>query len=226
MVTEDWKGYIVTKGFRSELQSFGGYNRIFQGLGIKDVEVVILEEGSQECARKLGDLVRSSSKKPIVTCFGHDLIAYLSDDSDDVVNFDAHSDDYGEENLNHGSFVRFMRGRHICIGARESDYFDLEKRKPILLRYETPELIAKFPFRNQIFLSIDTDVFDPKVTTAHSIGDMTPYEGRMFPNQVSDLLRTIAANRTLTGIAIAEYYPFYEGDKTDEIFVNLLKPIL
>ncbi|MBR9704353.1 hypothetical protein GOV12_03000 [Candidatus Pacearchaeota archaeon] len=226
MAIEDWKGYIVANGFNPELQNFGGYHRIFQGLGITDLEIVRFNDSNQECAKKLGELVRKSSKKPFVTCFGHDLITYLTDDTVDHVYFDAHSDDYSSDDFNHGSFINFMQGRHICIGAREIDYPNRPDRNTTLLRCEDTDTIRSFPFRDRIFLSIDTDVFHPSVTTAHTIGEMTPYEGRLFPYQVRELLKIVTQKSETSGIALTEYFPFYENDLTDEIFISLLRDFI
>lgn len=249
MVKEDWRGVLVARKdstCRVEADIYAredhtsyieGYGRIFKGLGIDNVVTVEEDEGSldREEAKKVGEVVRLSAKKPLVIGFGHHLIADITDDSIDHVYFDTHTDDYDEKEFSCGSFINFMRGRHYCIGAREQDFCKRDGKKTILLRFDEPEKIVKQPFRNKIFLSYDTDVFHYSVTTAHCWIEAIDrrerlmrfsYEGKMFPEQIKDLSAEIVEGRDLVGIAVVQYSPCDKDYKTADIFVDLLKPLL
>jgi len=88
MAIEDWKGILVSSEDCTE-----GYRRIFQELGINDV--VVVEAGGCPLVetQRVGEVAKSSSKKPLVIGLGHHLMAYVGDNSVDYVYFDAHSDD-------------------------------------------------------------------------------------------------------------------------------------
>lgn len=223
MAIEDWRGVLVTRDIPSQIE---GYRRIFEGLNITDVQTVYEDEKSyQESYRKVKRTINLSDKKPLVIGFGHYLITEITDDSMDHVYFDAHADDYDKNLFHHGSFINYMKGRHFCIGARKSDY-KREEPNSTLLRFDKPEEISQYPFRNKIFFSYDTDVFHPNVTVSHSPWDFPQFEGKMFPHQVKDLSARISNGREIYGIAIVEYSPNSGGDKTSDMFVDILKPLL
>jgi arginase family enzyme len=227
MVKEDWRGYLVARE-NARKQVLEGYGKIFQGLGIDDV-VRICEENisPEENARKVAEFVRTSNKKPLVIGLGHHLIAYVTNDLIDHVYFDAHIDDYRNAGFHCGSFINFMQGRHFCIGANKFDFQHHKEGNAILLNFEELETIARFSFRRRIFLSYDTDVFHPSVTTALSeVACAGGFAGRMFPQQVKDLSVRIVEGRDLVGLAVVEYSPYDEDYKTADIFVDLLKPLL
>lgn len=228
MTPEDWKGYLVAPCLTLPIQYEQGYGRIFKGLGIKDIVRICEVHDSHEAnANQIAMIVQSSPKKFLLVGLGHQIITYLTDDTTDHVYFDSHTDDYGLGLLHSGNFINFMKGRHFCIGARKNDYNNREGKKSTLLKFEEPEKITRFSFRKRMFLSYDTDVFHPSVTTAISeTAGAGGFEGRMFPKQVIDLSKRIIAGRDLVGVAVVEYSPYEKDYKTADILTDLLKSIL
>lgn len=232
MVKENWKGISIPPKCRDgKTNGADIYRRIFEELGITDITEFDRYEHEydlKEESELIGKIANSDSKKPIIIGSSHHLTAFAIDDSVDFVYFDAHSDDYSTEIFHCGSFINFMCGKHYCIGARDSDFNNKDKRKVTLLKFDESEKIIGQPFRERIFLSYDIDVFHCDITMAHAWGDFG-YEGRMFPEQVKDLSTKIVEGRDLIGINVAEYLPFYERSKdykTAKLIVDLLKPLL
>lgn len=222
MAKEDWKGILVPSENCAEI-----YRMIFQSLGIKNITEVKGSGWPQVDAKKVGEVAKLSTKKPLVIGLGHHLMAYVGDDSVDYVYFDAHSDD----NIKHGgndpfsclTFINYMQGRHYVTGIGEGVSPNGSKAK--WFRHQEAETIGEVPFRDNIFLSYDVDVFDPSVTTAHGWGR----SGRMFPQQVKDLSDRIAVGKKLVGMNVASYNPHTEADqnyKTVDMIVDLLRPRL
>jgi len=111
MAVEDWIGYLVAREGKKEY--IEGYGRILHGLGIENI--VRINRGGEERdnAKRIGEVVHSCTKRPLVICLEHDLITDIADDSSDHVYFDAHSDDYDLQIFHSGSFINFMSGRHF-----------------------------------------------------------------------------------------------------------------
>ncbi len=248
MAKKDWKAILVPScKFKKAYNGIEKYREIAERLGIKDI-VEFEETGdAQTDAIAIGEIANSSNKKPLIIGLEHYLIAYIGKEpeSTDKIIFDAHADDEFAPKVNElpnffydGSFVNFMKGDCYFMGIRDSEFqykSNAEKEgrplgKSILLRYYESERIAKLLFKNKIFLSLDTDVFSPDVTTAHRWSEPPfGYEGRMSFEQVRDLSSKIVQGRELVGMNIAEYAPFYDKDsnyRTINLIVDLLKPMI
>ena len=221
MAREDWKGILVPSEDCTEV-----YRRIFQELGIDDVVEVKTGGGPLVEAQRVGEVAKSSSKKPLVIGLGHHLMAYVGDNSVDYVYFDAHSDDNingGNNPFSCATFINHMQGRHYVSGVGEGVYPKGSRAR--WFRHSEAEKIVEIPFRDNIFLTYDVDVFDPSVTTAHGWGLCW----RMFPQQVKDLSGRIIDGRNLIGMNVASYKPYREAEqnyKTVDVIVDLLRPRL
>jgi len=167
MTKQDWKGILVPSKDCTEV-----YKRIFQELGIDDVVEVKTGGGPLVEAQRVGEVAKSSSKKPLVIGLGHHLMAYVRDDSVDYIYFDAHSDDYKitvGNAFSNASFINYMEGRHYVVGIGEWVDPANESRtlKTRWFKHNEAKKITEQKFRDRIFLSYDIDVFDPSITKAH-----------------------------------------------------------
>lgn len=221
MVKQDWKGILIQSENRTEI-----YRGIFQKLNINDVAEIKSSGWSQVDAKKVGEVVRLSSKKPLVIGRDHHLMACVGNCSVDYVYFDAHSDDNrGEWNnlFTCATFINYMEGQHYVAGVGEGIFPNGEKT--VWFRHNEADKIVEVPFRDNIFLSYDIDVFHPSVTTAHEWGE----SGRMFPQQVKDLSNRIVGGRNLVGMNVASYNPCKEAHqnyKTVDVIIDLLRPLI
>jgi arginase family enzyme len=239
MANTNWRGIIFPcpdQWVKSPEQRSQVYRSICEKLGITEIiEIPLIENISEfKRAKLVGRIANSSDKKPLVIGPFHYLTSFVGKNTQetDYIFFDEHSDDCYEEGTSNcfgnGSFVNFMNGRCFFIGVGES-FFQIKAKgkdlgKSILLRKQ--EIFSQ-QYKENIFFSLDVDVFSERVTKA-TMWHRSNLNGEMMLSEAKEISASICKGRNLTGINIAEYLPCYDSDNynTADIIVNLLNPLI
>ncbi len=141
-----------------------------------------------------------------------------------IVSFDAHYDlkeVWEGSEYTHNTWLRraseILGKENIClIGVRTGDEFEHEFSKEMLVNPSVEEL-TKFVKKNNVYLTIDMDVFDPSYTP----GVGTPEPFGMIPIHVLPLIELIAKTSKLVGLDITEVRPL-DDRKTEILAARLI----
>ncbi len=213
MADSGWTGIIVRP-----VEGVEAYRAILAGL---EIERVIEETASlsEESARKIGQIARSV-EKPLILSEHHHMITYATS-GEDVVLFDAHSDDspYGGQAapLIVSNFLNKMPGKHYVAGvSTPSGGRDAVK----IHDYNIEEILSQ-PIGSPFFLSYCVDVF--KGFNGHVYGDV----GTISIDRARELTLGLLKERKLSGLNVSSYSPDYDpGHTLVEKIVSLLKPLV
>ncbi|MBU1199312.1 MAG: hypothetical protein KKF46_04305 [Nanoarchaeota archaeon] len=186
------------------------------------------ENSAREVARLVGD------EPSLIIGLEHYNITFCYNQPDvDLVTFDAHKDSFFPETnypeFTDGSFLRWRKGKTYILGA--GGWTSDKKIKGFSKRRINK--VLKENLSDKIFLSLEIDVFNENVTTAHHCPDESFFRKlgfgkRLDYDPVSDLSKELIKNRNLAGINIAGYDPLLDkpGFKTAEMLKDYLDFVL
>jgi len=143
-----------------------------------------------------------------------------------IVCFDAHYDlkeVWEGSEYTHNTWLRkaseIVGKKNIClIGVRTGDEFEHEycKKEKIMVNPSIEDL-AKFVKGQNVYLTIDMDVFDP----AYAPGVGTPEPFGLIPSHVLPLVELIAKASKMVGMDVVEVRPL-EDRKTEILAARLI----
>lgn len=177
----------------------------------------------EETMQKISETVSKVKNKFLISLGGDHAITIgtvkgLEENFKDfsVIILDAHSDfrySWNNSQFNHASVSRRMVNNHKIgiIGVRSQDIDEAKEIQEnenvqIIKAYEYDKTKLKDmlnKLHQNIYISIDTDVFDPSFI--RNTG--TPEPGGLFWNQLIDMLKIIFKNKNVIGADIVEFSP-------------------
>ena len=201
-------------------------------MGISDiVELKVQRDDSkldQECKLRLAQQVAAlvHEKPSVILGQMHYLSAFCyNDEKTDMVIFDSHKDSWGGlNNFNNGSFLDWRAGKTYVIG---SDFTYTENNRLKIFSPREADEILKERISDNVFLSLDIDVFNRATTWAHHWVTERGSFTSLSPEKVTALSGKIFRSRRLAGVNIAEYDPNLETPyRTANIITNYLKAVM
>ncbi len=209
------------------------YKQILAEVGISDiVELKVWRDDAkldQECKLSLAQQVAIAvhEKPSVILGQMHYLSAFCyNDGKTDMVIFDSHNDSWGRSNnFNNGSFINWRAGKTYVVG---SDFTYTENDRLKIFSPREADEILKERISDNVFLSLDIDVFSRTTTWAHHWVEERGSFSSLSPEQVATLSGKIIKNRKLLGVNIAEYDPNLELPpyKTAKIITDYLKVVM
>ncbi|MBN2052554.1 arginase family protein [Candidatus Woesearchaeota archaeon] len=181
----------------------------------------------REVAGIIGDkksIILSGTHYPIAECYNNIQAG--------LVTFDAHNDSYIDKDSlfnsfsGDGEFLLRRKGKTYILGTNIGTHDPLKIK---VFNAKKINNIKKITLPNNIFLSLDIDVFDPSITQSHH----RPHTGLFKRKYLSfeDVMRTtqyLTKDRNVLGVNIAGYDPELEAPpyKTAELLKQYLGSIL
>ena len=234
MTLDDFVTVIVPHNRRQEEI----YHDIVTSVGLPP-PIVVGSTDKEDIARKVAALV--GERRSVTIGRKHYICAFCYNDEETaLVTFDADTDYPFYGNLadsplsfGNGTFLNERQGMTYILGSNvKSDNQRVKVYPPRKI-----EKVLKEDIPEQVFLSLDIDVFDKEVTEAH---DRPHYDvikrleralgikTHLSFEEVLALSQQLLRGRTLVGVNIAEYDPQLEQPpyKTAELLKRYLKGVL
>ncbi len=226
------------------------YRNILMGAGLSEPVFIdpreFVEKPSHSEEEELNKLALSQrvaevvgEQKAVIIGEEHNLIAFCyNDESTTLLTFDKHDDSYvfdKRPEFGNGNFLTRREGDTHILG-----YKGWGKPTSKRVRAYSPRKIQEVldaDISDRIFLSLDIDVFNTSVTTAHNdppselldpLCKLFNYEGHLSFGQVLALSKELVSGRELVGLNIAEYRPGMEEPpyKTAEMLRDYIHAVL